>query len=228
MDQFSNNLINSVRILDLISADIECSSDLLKENNIIAKRVAFKVIYIDLCSFIDELNNLTTLLYKNDFHDIDLVNKFLLLTYKPKKILAKRDATLSKFRNTIFAHNYRDNSGEVVDPFELMLANIEEALLFEKELQYFCSIARLINILTKECFAISSDIIYSNTKTMLSNFEKVFPFFEEVKKQNFDEELKLLRSDINAIRESLKSHKDNYQIIAKKIKCKIKEPFGKH
>jgi hypothetical protein len=104
----------------------------------------------------------------------------------------------------------------------MMIENYEEALLFEKELQYFCSIVSLVNSISKECFTTTSALVYSTTKTRLSKFEKVFPLFEQIKKQNFEQELKVLRNDINEIRESLISHKDNYQIIARKIKCRIK------
>ncbi len=224
MDDYSQKTVEALKILDLISGNVASGISLLEENNAVFRSLAVKSIYIDACSFLDEINMLTSILQKEIFLDYTNVNRFLLLSHKSRKILNQKGKILSNLRNTIFAHNYRDKSKSYVDPLACAFDYPKGAPLFNDELNFISEIIFIINSLAQECFSFNSDIAYSETKASIKAFtEEIFPLIKELKSENLVEDIHQIRQDISQIKDSLTNSSDNYKIIAKKLKCKIRE-----
>lgn len=223
MEYYSDNITKSLKIFFLLKNDIHDSITLLEENQPHSvQRLAFKSLYIDLCSFVDELNAFVSILYSEPFDDYKSVNNFLILSHQSKKLLNKNDKFISKLRNTIFAHNYRDKSNDFVDPLASLIPNHDDAPVLASELKFLGKVAILIGSLAVQCFNFNSEIALAYFRKSSEQFGQLFPIIEKKKTTLERLSIKQLKKEIYLLQDTLKSHEDNYNIVSKKIKCKIR------
>lgn len=223
MEKYSDTIIQSLKIFFLLKDDIRNSINILDEDkNPVVQRLAFKSLYIDLHSFIDELNHFISILDKEPFDSYKSVNEFLLLSHQGKRLLHKNKDSINKFRNTIFAHNYRDLPNNFVDPSLLILDNYKNSPVLVRELKFLGEVAILIGSLAVECFHFNSEIALAEIKNSYEYLDQFYPLIETRKSKFQNSTIEQLVKEIYLLRDALNSHEDNYDIISKKIRCKIR------
>ena len=225
MEKYSDTIIQSLKVFFLLKDDIRNSINILDEDkNPVVQRLAFKSLYIDLHSFIDELNHFDSILKTESFDTYKNVNEFLILSHQGKKLLHKNKDSINKLRNTIFAHNYRDLSKEkkFIDPSLLIVDNYKNTPVLVDELKFLGEVAILIGSLAVECFQFNSEIALAEIKNPYEYLDKFYPLIEYGKSKFQKLTIEEFVKEIYLLRDALNSHQDNYDIISRKIKCKIR------
>ncbi len=224
-DNYSWKLVDSLKIFFLLNRDVQLSAQLLYiKGSDAANHIGFKSVYINACSFIDELEIFMAALRTESFDDLRDVNRFLLASYKVRKILNKKRDILKAMRNTLFAHNYRDdkNGKGFADPSAMLLFNFEKAPILRHELQYLGNLIGLIVSLALQSFHFNSDLAFSDLVNSTREYYRLYPAVEKAKMKFAEVSMDVLERDIYQIRDTLKSHDDNFEMMSKKLQCAIR------
>jgi hypothetical protein len=170
-----------------------------------------RLLYIDLCSFNDELAVFIDFLYKEKYSMLNSAG-FLILTHRARKYMQLNDTGPTHFRNSREAHNHRQKHD--------ILANYEKYPILISELQMLAQVALLI-IRTGVRFFYDSSKSYGRLAMSYSRYKQEMQTIYKKKKMVPDNYIELLEEDMYFLEDCLKSHIDNYEVVAHKIECRL-------
>jgi hypothetical protein len=216
-DEYSKKIQESLVIFSLLEDQIkDCLIVLERHKQKEERRIAIKSLCIDICSFIDEVNKFASTLRKSK-NSIKNINTFLLVSFSAKRLLNDKQENIKNYRNKIHAHNFRDIKGIYINPFDYMSKNFEEFPIKPEELILLGNVCLLVIDLAHNFFMNNDDMAFTHLKKAYAKFFNVLQY-ENKRNANY---LHDFRKEIYSIKGALKSHDENYQLIAKKLGCRL-------
>ncbi len=217
-------LQETLSILYLIGRNIKDNISVLEEISFKpAQRLSFKCLYIDIHSFMDEMEELYQILHLDDNIDIKIIDHFLLVSFNTKKFINKHKESLGTFRNTIYAHNYRNKKKIFVEPNKKILQEFEKSPVLLNEMLSIAEACLLLEKLAHNCFKRDDRIAFNNLEKAKREFDEQLPQILQKKQTwHYKELITSLQKEVYEIEDSLKSNYENYKLIALKLKCNLK------
>jgi hypothetical protein len=220
-DEYFDKLVESINVFTLLRDGLLRSLKYIQNTNDKIRGLAFRTMYIDINSFIDELAIFEGIIYNVERENYKFANNFLLLTHELRKFLKRYKKQIKLFRNSVYAHNYRDKKNKYTDPLELLMIYHQDTPIFYTEIQSLGEMCVLIVAIIKEQFSNNERVSYFYMQRINQEFKLQVGKIEAKSSIVPDGFLEKFQKDVFEKKDFLKGNEENYLILSKKLKCKI-------